>query len=207
MIGIIGAGGHAKVITEALCSSDPNRLVVFFSSDPVKSDAFFKRYPHYEDRIDQLSSFRSKIHAWHAAIGNIRVRKAKIDLLDQLQYKLIRAVHSSAVLSPTCKVENGTSIMAGCIINSDSRIGKGCIVNTSTSIDHDCNIGNFVNIGPGCRLAGGVTIGDETELGTGVTVIPNVTIGKNCIVGAGSVVIRDIPDGSRVAGVPAKPIK
>ena len=51
---------------------------------------------------------------------------------------------------------------------------------------------------------GPVSIGDGTWIGIGVSILPNVNIGKNCVVGAGSVVNHDVPDYAIVAGVPAK---
>lgn len=52
-----------------------------------------------------------------------------------------------------------------------------------------------------------VEIGDNSFIGYGVHINPGVTIGKNCIVGARSVVTRDIADNSVVAGCPARVIK
>ena len=52
-----------------------------------------------------------------------------------------------------------------------------------------------------------IRIGEDSWLGGGVIVCPGVTIGKRCIIGAGSVVTKDIPDDSTVAGNPAKGIK
>lgn len=51
-----------------------------------------------------------------------------------------------------------------------------------------------------------ITIGSDVFIGSGVTVMPGVTIGNNVIVGARSVVTKSIPDGSVVAGVPARQI-
>jgi len=56
----------------------------------------------------------------------------------------------------------------------------------------------------GIYSKGPVHIGTGTWLGAGVTVLDGVRIGKNCIIGAGSVVTRDIPDFSVAAGVPAR---
>jgi lipopolysaccharide O-acetyltransferase len=52
-----------------------------------------------------------------------------------------------------------------------------------------------------------VVIGDDCWLGQNVCILPGVTLGKSVVVGAGSVVTKDIPDNSIVAGVPAKVIK
>lgn len=51
-----------------------------------------------------------------------------------------------------------------------------------------------------------VSIGDNTMIGMYSIVMPGITIGKNCIIGAHSVVTKDVPDGTVVAGVPARKI-
>ena len=52
-----------------------------------------------------------------------------------------------------------------------------------------------------------VKIGNDCWFGANVTVCPGVTIGDNCVIGAGSVVTRDIPANSFAAGVPCKVIR
>lgn len=52
-----------------------------------------------------------------------------------------------------------------------------------------------------------IIIGDGTWIGTNAVIVGNVKVGKNCVVGANSVVLDDIPDYCVVAGAPAKIIK
>ena len=114
--------------------------------------------------------------------------------------------------------------------------GENCYVNFNLVV-LDCapvNLGNDVFIGPNCQLvppvhpllteerkmrlkedgtpydleyAKPITIGDGCWLASGVTVCGGVTIGKNCVIGAGSVVTRDIPDGVFAAGNPCRVIR
>ena len=68
----------------------------------------------------------------------------------------------------------------------------------------DCTIGDHVHIAPGVTLSGDVSVGACSHLGTGATVIQGVSIGSGCLVAAGAVVTKDIADGEKVRGVPAR---
>lgn len=59
----------------------------------------------------------------------------------------------------------------------------------------------------GLEYAQPITIGDNVWIGAQVCVLPGVTIGNNCVIGAGSVVNKDIPAGSLAAGNPCRVIR
>lgn len=83
-------------------------------------------------------------------------------------------------------------------------IGHGmCIViNSGTIIGNNVNISQFTNIGTNNETP--AIIGDNVWLGPTVCVVENVNIHTNASVGAGAVVIKDVPANGTVAGVPAK---
>lgn len=59
----------------------------------------------------------------------------------------------------------------------------------------------------GIEYARPITVGNDVWIGGNVTVLPGVTIGSNCVIGAGSVVVKDIPEGSVAVGNPCRIIK
>lgn len=59
----------------------------------------------------------------------------------------------------------------------------------------------------GIEYARPITVGNNVWIGGNVCVLPGVTIGDNCVIGAGSVVVKDIPANSVAAGNPCKVIK
>lgn len=69
-----------------------------------------------------------------------------------------------------------------------------------TLLAHDASTKEFLNY----TKLGKVHIKENTFLGHSSIIMPGVTVGKNCIIGAGSVVTKDIPDGVVAAGAPAK---
>ena len=90
------------------------------------------------------------------------------------------------------------------MIQPDTSVGDHCIVNTGATIDHDCQIDNYVHISPGVNLAGGVRLGEGVFCGIGGKAITGVTVGKWTTIGAGGVIINDLPEYSLAVGVPAK---
>lgn len=191
---LYGASGHGKVIKDILESQgrkvagfvDDNIAINELSGLPVK---------HSMEGVDEII----------VSIGIDRTRKT---VVEKLICKFAdAAIHNTAVLSPSARVDEGSVVMAGAIINADVHVGKHCIVNTGASIDHECQIGDYVHISPHTTLCGNVIVGEGTWVGAGSTVIPGVKIGQWCQIGAGSVVLRDIPDGCLAYGNPCRVIK
>ncbi len=86
-------------------------------------------------------------------------------------------------------------------------IGKDCFIGPNVSIYTACHSTNPIERNSRQEWAEPITIGDNCWLGGNVTILPGVTIGDNVTIGAGSVVVKDIPSNCIAVGNPCKKIK
>ena len=88
-----------------------------------------------------------------------------------------------------------------------TRIGNNCIITSGVKfITHDGGIWVLRKEKPEIHAFGKIDIKDNCFIGLNSIILPNVTIGPNSVVGAGSVVTKDVPPNSVAAGVPARVI-
>jgi sugar O-acyltransferase (sialic acid O-acetyltransferase NeuD family) len=193
---LIGAGGHAKVVFDAI--DDENGDVVAVIDPKAKSN---------EWPVPVFSDYDQKIEEGAACLIGIGNNKTRKELNDRIRHSFAFVVHHTAVVSSKVIVGEGSMILHGAIIQTGSVIGKHVIVNTGAQIDHDGKIGDYVHIAPGAVLCGNVTVGEGSLIGAGAVVIPGKNIGQWATIGAGAVVTTDVPDYATVVGVPAKIVK
>lgn len=90
---------------------------------------------------------------------------------------------------------------------AEVRIGDNCFIGPNVSIYTACHPLDAENRNKALEWAEPVTIGNNVWIGGSVTIVPGVRIGDNVVIGAGSVVTKDIPDNVVVAGNPATVIR
>lgn len=122
------------------------------------------------------------------------------------------------IVAPTAIVCAGVPIGPGAMLLDQSIIEPGVTIGTHfvlhlfSYVAHDCTVGDFVTVMPRVGISGYVQIGDGALLGTSATIRPGakdkpLTIGRNAIVGMGSVVMRDVPANCVVMGNPARVVR
>ncbi len=204
---VFGASGHAKVVIDA-ARTQGYEVAAVFDDDPALAGTQVLGCSVAGGRDELPAWCRSHgVMAGIVGIGNNRIRATVAQWLVGQGFRLASVVHPRATVAAGVTIGAGSVLMAGTVVNPDAIIGANCIVNTGATVDHDCVLGEAVHIAPGCHLCGHVRVGAGSLLGAGAVAIPGVTIGADVLVGAGSTVLADIPDGLRVAGSPACPIK
>lgn len=202
---IIGGGGHAKVLIDALLLNNIEILGIADADLSQKGNSLMK-IPVIGDDDMVFKYGPGNIHLVNG-IGSVGLPVKRQEVFEKFKingYTFAIVIHPSAVIASNVEICEGAQIMAGAVIQPASRIGIDAIVNTKVSVDHDCLIGDHVHLSPGVTLSGEVRIHNGVHVGTGATVIQGITIGANSLVGAGSVVVHDVPSGIRVLGAPAR---
>lgn len=200
---VIGAQGHAKVILDIL---EENGVVIAGLIDDFSTHTL-KGYEVIGTTSELTKLYKQNI-ASHVfvAIGDNAARQRISDLAVKAGFGMINAISQHCVLSKWVQLGEGIALLPGVVINADTTIKNGAIINTGATIDHDCVVEEYVHVAPGNTIAGSVWIKEGAFVGAGARVIPGIKIGAWSTVGAGSVLIRDVPDATTVIGVPARPI-
>lgn len=202
---VLGGGGHAKVLIDALklCGT---RIIGVVDPAPHAPNAAILGVPVLGGDEVVYAKDPSEVLLVNA-LGTVTVSDRRRQLFagfKQRGFSFASVIHPSSVVAADAVLGEGVQIMAGAVLQAGCRIGENSIVNTRASLDHDCLIGPHVHISPGVTLSGQVVVGEGSHIGTGATVIQGMTIGEGCLVAAGAVVVKPLKAGARARGVPAR---
>jgi len=207
---ILGVGPQARVIPDLLSALSDWELVGFVDCRDERpclvgdaaAYAVFDGSDFPETIARQTGIFRPLI-----ALSRMGHRKEWIRKIGELGMDPATLIHPTAVLSRSAEIGRGCLICPGVIIGPGVKIGDHCIINSASTIDHDSVLEENVILAAGVHLPGFVRVGSGTFIGVGSCAVNHVTIGRDCLIGAGSVVTKDLLDGILAAGVPAKEIR
>jgi UDP-perosamine 4-acetyltransferase len=200
---IYGAGGHCKVVIDAIENQKKYEIIGIVDDNKNKLGKDCEGHSIIGDfsilKNNKFSGCKILI-----AITNSKIISKIYTKINTLGYSFGVVIHPKAIIAKNVTIGTGTMVMANAVINPNVRIGSCVVINTSAIVEHDCIIDDFVHIAPGVHLAGAVKIGKTSMVGIGSTIIESKQIGENSIIGAGAVVIKNIPDNVTAIGVPAK---
>jgi len=207
---ILGAGGFARevlwVFREANKVNHQWEVLGFIDENPENQGKVICDLPILGGFEWFKTVDKSEIKVI-CGVGNPKTKKHFVEKAESRKLEFCSVTHLNVRMSEYVKIGKGTVITAGNIITTQVKIGNHVSLNLDCTIGHDDNIGDYCNIAPGAHISGNVTFKEGVDFGTGAVILQGLTVGKWSIIGAGAVVIDDIPDNVTAVGVPARVIE
>jgi sugar O-acyltransferase (sialic acid O-acetyltransferase NeuD family) len=138
------------------------------------------------------------------AIGVPSIKRKCCEMLISRGARFTRLFHRTAVVGDNVDMAEGVVLCPFSVVSGNNRLGRSVAINLHSSIDHDASVDDWSQVNCHCDVTGGVQIGREVFFGSSVAIIPGVKVGDGAYLGAGAVVLRDVPPGAKVFGVPAR---
>lgn len=207
---IIGASGFGREVAwliERINRVNPTwKLLGFIDDNELMQGATVNHYPVL-GKTEDVVRFPDAYYV--CAVGASKIREHIIERVKAYN----PSIRFGTVIDPTVEMSDlvtigeGTIICAHTIITVNITIGSHVIINLDCTVGHDAILQDFVTLYPSVNVSGITNIGRAVELGTGLQIIQGKTVGDYSIVGAGAVIVKDIPPKCTAVGSPAKPIK
>ena len=208
-INLLSQGGICKIVIDIIRTYMNDVDICIFDDSPKKNNTSFNGIVT-NNSISNFINNASNKDLYFNCIGNINAMKMRIKYSLELQRKGLLSssiIHPNSYISKTANIENGNLVCPNVVINTNAKIGKENIIFSNTVIEHDSIIGNLCYLSPSVTICGKVFIDDYVYIGPNATLTAGVKIGQNSIIGAGSVVLHDIPPNTVYVGNPAKFLK
>ncbi|MEY2794232.1 MAG: UDP-3-O-acylglucosamine N-acyltransferase [Bacteroidota bacterium] len=202
---IIGVNSFALEVANIF---QKNNVVIygFLEDDPKKKDAFIGEIPVLGSTEDeQYWSLIGKNCNVFVALENPIERKKMIEtIIEDCKTKPVNAIHPEASIADVHSIGYGIFLGNNAIIQPSCRIGDHCVIGAGVIVETGVILEEFVQIGSGSVIGKEAKIENNAFVGINATIVGSIKIGKSASIGAGSVVIENLPNSKRVFGNPAK---
>lgn len=204
---VVGAGGHASVVIDALLSAD-REVLGATDLDPALHGAQCAGVPIIGDD-GALERFRPEEIEVAVGVGapggvGLAARRAVSRRLSEAGFRLATVVHPSATVSRLARIEPGAQVMARAVLQPGACVGTGAIVNTGAILEHGVVLGEFAHVAPGAVIAADATIEEGVFIGAGAVVRQGSRVVTGVVIGAGAAVVADVTTPGVHVGVPCR---
>lgn len=205
---IITAGTYAEVYLAYL--QEAGVEIIGFVDDNPKYEGKSVRGVPVLGKIQDLKSLREQydLEAVYCPLGNNRLRVKFLKMACELGYKTPNFIHPSVIISPNVTIGKGVYILLGTTIMPHTVIKDYVMISMGVHLAHHNILEEGVFLSTGCNFGASITAHKYAYCGISSTIMTGIhEIGEDCLIGAGAVVIKDVPDRTIVAGVPAKVLR
>lgn len=185
--------------------NEPFVIKGFLDDDKNVLDGF-DGYPPILSSVEDYEVQKDDVFI--CALGDPVYKQKYVDMILRKKGEFISLISKNLVLSERNKrVGKGCLILAYCVIDADSIIGDHVTMLTHVAIGHDSVVEDFCALDIQTTVCGNCHLKKGALLSTGAKVMPHKTVGEYAVVNSGSVVAKDVPDGAKVMGIPARESK
>jgi sugar O-acyltransferase (sialic acid O-acetyltransferase NeuD family) len=187
-------------IVDLIESIDAHRIVGFFDARRDCATREF-RYLGTDDAWPKILEDAPDLKI-ALAIDNPEARRRLFDHYGGSAIVRLQSPH--AHVTDRASIGHGSIVQRGVTVMPYAQVDVGCKLNVNCTIHHEARIGAFTTLAPGSQILGNVTIAERVYVGAGAVIRQRCRIGEGAVIGAGAVVVADVPAGTTVVGVPAK---
>lgn len=200
---IIGARGFGREVYNLfLACKLPDVVCKGFLDDKKDSLEGYDNYPPIISSVEDYQIQNDDVFV--CALGDVKWKKHYV------QYMRSKGANFISLIHPSVEIGLNTNIGTGCIIRTqasiscDINLGDFVTIMGYAVLGHDAKVGSWSHIGAHCFMGGYSQIGEMVTMHPGSRLLPHKKIENNASVGAGSVVISKVKEGTTVFGIPAK---
>lgn len=205
---IIAAGGFGRTVASLIddINTDGSKFNIlgFIDDSPSEENVELAGRLGLEvlGGMDRLGQF-APVH-FSVAHGSGSVRHELASRAVAHGHRPATVIHPTASIGRDVELGPGATLAHHAIVTTNVRTGAGCLHNMFSIVGHDCRLGAYVTLSPFASMLGGSSAEDRAWLATKSTLDVNRRLGRDSLLAASAVAVRDVPPDAVARGLPAR---